>query len=62
MVALDPDYRWSMVAGSDRSYLWILARDKRLPAEVMDKLLAQARQLGFDTDKLVRVSQTRSDG
>lgn len=61
VVALDPDYRWSMVAGNDRSYLWILAREKRLPDAVLAKLLAQARQLGFDTDKLTQVSQTRSD-
>lgn len=62
VVALDPDYRWSMVAGNDRSYLWILARDKRLPDDLLARLLAQARQLGFDTDKLIRVSQNRSDG
>lgn len=62
VVALDPDYRWSMVAGNDRSYLWILARDKRLPDDMMARLLAQARQLGFDTDKLITVNQTRSDG
>ena len=62
VVALDPQYRWSMVAGNDRSYLWILARDKRLPDEALASLKAQARQLGFDTDKLVFVSQARSDG
>lgn len=62
VVALDPDYRWSMVAGNDRSYLWILARDKHLPEDVLSRLMEQARQLGFDTNKLVRVSQTRSDG
>lgn len=61
IVALDPDYRWSMVAGNDRSYLWILAREKHLPDAVLTTLLAQARQLGFDTDKLIQVSQTRSD-
>ncbi|WP_293765953.1 lipocalin family protein [uncultured Aquitalea sp.] len=62
VVALDPDYRWSMVAGNDHSYLWILAREKRLPDEVVARLLMQARQLGFDTDQLIRVGQTRSDG
>ncbi|MBV8680329.1 MAG: lipocalin family protein [Aquitalea sp.] len=61
VVALDPDYRWSMVVGNDRSYLWILARDKHLPDAVLTNLLTQARQLGFDTDKLIQVSQTRRD-
>ena len=33
VVALDQaDYRWAMVVGPDRDYLWILARDKALPA------------------------------
>ncbi|MGV7207510.1 lipocalin family protein [Oxalobacteraceae bacterium A2-2] len=62
VVALDPDYRWSMVAGNDRSYLWILARDKRLPDQVLAQLLAQARLLGFDTAQLTYVSQDRGDG
>lgn len=61
VVALDPDYRWSMVAGNDRSYLWILAREKHLPDAVLNKLLAQAQQLGFNTKQLIQVSQTRSD-
>ncbi|EEG09854.1 lipocalin family protein [Pseudogulbenkiania ferrooxidans] len=62
VVVLDPDYRWAMVAGNDRSYLWILARDKQLPDDVTARLLEKARQLGFDTGKLIRVGQTRSDG
>jgi apolipoprotein D and lipocalin family protein len=62
VVALDPDYHWAMVAGNDRSYLWILARDKNLSADVISRLLEQARNLGFDTSKLIWVSQTRADG
>lgn len=62
VVMLDPRYRWAMVVGNDRSYLWILARDKQLPNEVITPLLAQAKQLGFNTDALVWVSQTRIDG
>jgi apolipoprotein D and lipocalin family protein len=44
VVALDPDYRWAMIAGNDRSYLWILARDKQLPQAVLDPLLQQAKR------------------
>jgi apolipoprotein D and lipocalin family protein len=62
VVALDPDYRWAMVAGNDRSYLWILARDKTLDPAVKTRLLQQAHSLGFDTDKLIWVDQARSDG
>ena len=51
----------ALVAGPDRDYLWILARDKTLPAEVREKLVSQARALGFATDKLIWVEQQRTD-
>ena len=63
VVALDQqDYRWAMVVGPDRDYLWILARDKQLSADVRAQLLRQAEQLGLDTQKLIWVGQTRNDG
>lgn len=62
VIALDPQYEWAMVAGNDRSYLWILARHKSIDAAVKTRLLSQAAQLGFDTPKLVWVSHLRSDG
>jgi len=61
VIALDPDYRWSLVSGPDRDYLWILARDKTLPGEVRERLLSQAQALGFATDKLIWVEQNRAD-
>ena len=62
VIALDQqNYRWSLVAGPDRDYLWILARDKTLPTEVREQLLSQARALGFATDKLIWVGQKRAD-
>lgn len=63
VVALDQkDYRWSLVSGPDRDYLWLLARDKQLPAEVREQLVSQARALGFATDKLIWVDHQRTDG
>jgi apolipoprotein D and lipocalin family protein len=62
VIALDQqNYRWSLVAGPDRDYLWILARDKTLPAEVTEQLVSQAKSLGFATDKLIWVEQKRAD-
>ena len=63
VIALDQkDYRWAMVVGPDRDYLWILARDKQLPADLRERLLSQAKAQGIDTDRLIWVSQTRDDG
>lgn len=63
VIALDQqDYRWAMVVGPDRDYLWILSREKQLPAAVREQLLNQARAQGIDVEKLIWVAQTRNDG
>ena len=61
VVALDPDYRWALVVGPSRGYLWILARERQLTENVQAELLEKAKQLGFATEKLIWVSQTRPD-
>ena len=56
VVALDQEnYRYSMVCGPNRSYLWLLAREPRLDIEVQTRLLSQAAALGFATNKLIFV-------
>lgn len=57
VVALDDDYRWSMVIGSSLDYFWILARTPQLPSGVRERLLEQAQALGVDVDKIVWVPQ-----
>lgn len=55
--ALDhQDYRWAMVSGPSRDYLWILAREPVLAQDIRDRLVAQAQSLGFATDDLIWVS------
>jgi apolipoprotein D and lipocalin family protein len=62
VVALDPqNYRWAMVVGPSLDYYWILSRDKQLPAAIQEQLLEQAKRLGVDTQKVIRVEQTRHD-
>lgn len=62
IVALDrADYAYAMISGSNRDYLWILARDRELPPSVLNDLLEQAKALGFATDSLIMVEQDRED-
>lgn len=53
VLALDEDYQHVLVGSEDRKSLWILARDKEIPAEVKTSYLQLATDLGFDTSKLV---------
>ena len=52
IIALSPDYSRAIVTSSTQDYLWILARDKKLPETELKQLLDQIRQWGFDTSKL----------
>jgi apolipoprotein D and lipocalin family protein len=58
IIALDKQgYQWALVTSSSRSYLWILARNPSLPQPLLNDLLARARRSGFETDKLIHVTQ-----
>ena len=58
VIALDhQDYRYAMVTSNNRSYLWLLARQKRLEATVLEDLLARAKAWGFRTEDLIFVEQ-----
>ncbi|HET7203692.1 MAG TPA: lipocalin family protein [Steroidobacteraceae bacterium] len=55
IVDLDPAYQHALVAGPDRSYLWILSRTPQPPREAVERLVARAASLGFDTPSLIYV-------
>lgn len=62
VIALDQQhYRWAMVIGPSRDYLWILTRDKQLAADVREPLVERARALGIDIEKMIWVDQRRND-
>ena len=62
VLALDQaGYQWALVSGPDREYLWILARTKVLAPAIRDQLVAEAKKMGFATDKLIWVEHTRTD-
>jgi len=55
VLLLDPDYRYALVAGPSRDYLWILAREPQLDPAVRQRLSAAAAAWGFATDELIWV-------
>jgi apolipoprotein D and lipocalin family protein len=56
ILELDKDnYQYALVAGPDRSYLWILARSPKLDQDVMAALVNKAKSLNFPTDELIYV-------
>ena len=50
------NYQYALIAGPDRSYLWILARSPNLPLTIVQSLVEKARVLEFPVDELIYVS------
>ncbi len=59
IIELDkPYYNYVMICGPDKSYFWILSRTPQLSYPIKQHLIAQAKALGFATDKLIYVNQS----
>lgn len=57
VIALDSEYKYALIVGKNLKYLWILSREKTIPDDIKQVYLKQARDLGFDVDKLIWVNQ-----
>ncbi|SNY76904.1 lipocalin family protein [Enterobacter sp. CC120223-11] len=60
VIAIDPDYKYALVAGQSRDYLWILSRTPDIPADIRVKYLEIARAHHFPVNKLIWVKQDNS--
>lgn len=54
ILALDPNYRWSLVGHPSRKYLWILARDREIPRDLYNRIISLATSQGYDSARIVR--------
>jgi apolipoprotein D and lipocalin family protein len=52
---LADDYSYAFVSGYNTDYLWLLAREPQVSADVRERFIAQSRSLGFETDDLIWV-------
>jgi len=50
-------YQYALVAGPDKSYLWLLSRTPAMDPARQRELITLAQSLGFDTGRLVLVEQ-----
>jgi lipocalin len=57
LIYMDADYRFMLVIGSTRNYLWLMGRDRKPSAEDYAKLLQKAAAMGFEVSRLERVPQ-----
>ena len=51
-------YNYALISGPDKSYFWILARQPQLEPELLQRLIAKAKSLGFATENLIMVDHS----
>ncbi len=54
---LDKQYQYAIVTGYNRDYLWLLSRTPTVTEAVYQHFLQQAKINGFNSEKLIKVSQ-----
>jgi len=59
VIAIDKDYKYALVAGESTDYLWILSREKTIPAAIREKYLKLAQEVGYNTEALVWVKHDK---
>lgn len=59
VITLDDEYRYALVAGQNRNYLWLLAREKTIPDSIKDNYLKIAKEYGFAVDELIWVEHNK---
>lgn len=55
IIALDSDYKYSLIAGESLKYLWLLSREKTMPNNIKEAYLKTAKDLGYNTSELIWV-------
>ena len=58
---VDKQYKYALVGGSSKEYLWFLARKKFLTPNTWKKLMTEAHSRGYETEQLIRITHTRKD-
>jgi len=52
IIELDPEYRYAVVTGATRDYLWILSREPTMPEPLLSGIIGRMEKLGFAVEKL----------
>ena len=60
VLMLDDDYQVALVGSGSPKYLWILARTPAVSTDVLDALLQEASDRGYDTSRLIWVDQDKN--
>lgn len=53
VIALDPEYKYALVAGANKKLLWILSRTPTIPQDIKENYVQIAKNAGYDMTNFV---------
>jgi apolipoprotein D and lipocalin family protein len=53
VIEIDPDYRWAIVGGPSRKYMWVLSRSSTMDRRLFARIREDAQRRGYPVDRLV---------
>ncbi|TDO94981.1 lipocalin family protein [Flavobacterium sp. 245] len=61
VIAIDPDYKYALVAGENLKYMWILSRETTIPESIKADYLIKAQEIGYKISDLVWVKHDKTN-
>jgi Bacterial lipocalin len=59
VIAIDPEYKYALIAGKNLDYLWLLSRETTIPENIKQDYLGKAQNIGYNIAKLVWVEHDK---
>ena len=60
MLAIGPDYSWTVIGSRSSKYLWILSRTPQLPETTLQEILHLIEERGYPTAPLQFIDQPKA--
>ena len=57
IIDLDDDYSYTVIGIPSRKYVWIMARDHKMPDYLYNNIISDLEKVGYDITKIERITQ-----
>lgn len=57
VIGLDTNYQYTVIGVPSRNYVWIMARTPHMDEALLTQIIANLKNVGYDTSKIERVPQ-----
>ena len=59
VIEIDNEYKYALVAGKNKKYLWLLSRETSIPEDIKIKYLKTAENIGYNTNDLIWIEHNK---